>query len=219
MRSLTILISAVGACLVAPAVASAATLTADSRCYQETQDVIVSGTGFRANSFVTVSREGRAVGSASTDASGSFRRRLATDELPRDRREAIYDLAATDGTTTAVTRYRLTRVFADFTPGKGNPSTLRVRFSVNGFGLLRRRATVYLHYVAPDGKARRTIKLGRTEGTCGVIRRTRKRLLFPFAAERGKWILQFDTRREYRKPGRNANFIWVRKPVEIFNRD
>lgn len=219
MRTLSILPAAAGLLLLAPAVAPAATLSTDTRCYQETQDVIVSGSGYRPNSFVTVSREGRAVGSATTDASGSFRRRLSTDELPRDRRESIYDLAATDGTATAVTRYRLSRVFADFAPGKGDPQSLRVRFKVNGFSLLKRRATVYLHYVDPDGDARRTIKLGRADGTCGKIKRTRKRLLFPFDAQRGKWILQFDTRKEYGKPGKNADFIWVRKPVEIFNED
>lgn len=219
VRTLSILPAAAGALLLVPAVAPAATLSTDSRCYQETQDVIVAGSGFRPNSFVTVSREGRAVGSATTDAQGAFRRRLATDELPRDRRESIYDLAATDGTATAVTRYRLSRVFADFSPGKGDPKTLRVRFKVNGFSLLKRRSTVYLHYVDPDGDARRTIKLGRAKGTCGRIIRTKKRLLFPFEARRGKWILQFDTNREYRRPGRDASFIWVRKPVEIFNDD
>jgi hypothetical protein len=211
---------AVVAVLIAPsAAAGAATLVTDTRCYQETQDVVVSGSGYAANGTVAISRDGAPFGTATADASGNFQAKFPAEELPRDAREGITSLAATDAAlNTASTRYRTTKVFADFNPDSGDPKTLTVRFEVNGFGLLRRHASVYLHYIAPDGKVRRDVRLGTALGTCGVVRKTRERHLFPFPAERGKWILQFDTNKKYTRATSKSPYIWVRKPVEIFTK-
>jgi hypothetical protein len=218
MRSLLAVLVALAATLAAAPAALAATLTTDTSCYQETTDVILTGAGFKPSSTVAISRDGVAIGSTPTDAQGAFTRKFATTELKLPTKEKVYDLAATDGTTTAVTRYRVSKVFADFTPGTGNPATLRVRFSVHGFGLLKRGSTVFVHYVRPNGKVRRTVRLGRARGTCGKIDRTARRRLFGFRAERGRWILQFDTNRAYRKATQRSKFVWVRKPVEVFAR-
>lgn len=205
-----------GALVVAPA-ASAATLSTDARCYQETQEVVLNGRGYAPRSTVTVSRDGAQLGSAQTDADGAFQRKFATPELPGGRREAVYVLSATDALSTATTRYRSTKVFADFSRGSGD--TTRVRFSVFGFGLARRRASVYLHYVRRStGKVRRTIRLGTARGTCGVIRRTKLRRPFPFAPQRGIWILQFDTVKRYERATSRRTTPWVRKRVEVFTR-
>jgi hypothetical protein len=183
--------------------ASAATLTTDTRCYQETQEVIVNGTGFLPSSVVTVMRGDEILGSTQTDANGAFRNKFDTPELPEDVRERLYRISATDITNTAQTSYRATRIFASFRPRTGNPSTLKVRFSVFGFGLVRKRAPVYLHYVRPG---------------CGAITQTRQRRLFPFEASQGTWILQFDTRARYERATSKRRTPWVRKPVEIFSR-
>ncbi len=201
----------------APA-AAAATLATDTRCYQETQEVIVSGTGFAPSSVVTISRDDTVLGSTQTDATGAFRNKFDTPELPQDVRERLYRISATDATSTAETSYRSTRIFASFRPRTGNPSTLRVRFSVFGFGLVRSRAPVYLHYVRPNGRVARTIKLATATGVCGAIGQTRKRRLFAFNASQGTWILQFDTRSEYERATSKRRTPWVRKPVEIFSR-
>jgi hypothetical protein len=198
--------------------AGAATLATDTRCYQETQEVVVNGTGFAPSSVVTISRGDTVLGSTQTDATGSFRNKFDTPELPQDVRERLYMLSATDSTTTAQTSYRATRIFASFRPRTGNPSTLKVRFSVFGFGLVQRRAPVYLHYVRPDGNAARTLKLGTATGVCGAIAQTRQRRLFPFEPSRGTWILQFDTRAKYERATSKRRTPWVRKPVEIFSR-
>lgn len=199
----------------APA-AAAATLQTDTRCYQETQEVIVNGAGFAPLSAVTISRDGAVLGTAQADANGAFRNKFDTPELPNDVRERLYQLSATDTIATALTSYRATRIFANFKPGRGNPATLRVRFTVFGFGLVQRRAPVYLHYVSPSGRARRSVKLGIATGVCGRIDQTRKRRLFPFDAKRGTWILQFDTRSKYERATSKRRTPWVRKPVEIF---
>ena len=202
----------------AAAPAAAATLTTDTRCYQETQEVVVNGTGFAPNSIVTISRDDKVLGSTQTDSSGAFRNKFDTPELPQEVRERLYSLSASDTATTATTSYRSTRIFASFRPRTGNPSMLKVRFSVNGFGLVDGKAPVYLHYVRPNGTPARTIKLGVATGVCGTISQTKRRRLFPFNAAKGVWILQFDTRSRYERATFKRRTPWVRKPVEIFSR-
>lgn len=217
-RPLASTLAVAGALALAPA-ASAATLTTDSRCYQETQEVVLTGSGYAPQSTVTVTRDGRPLGTAKADANGGFQRKFVTPALSGSRREASYELSATDTLTTAIVHYRATKVFADFSPGSGDPRRLRVRFSVFGFGLARPRASVYLHYVRRStGRVRRTIRLGSARGSCGVIRRTRLRHLFPFDPERGTWILQFDTVKRYERATSRRTTPWVRKPVEVFTR-
>ena len=221
-RSATIvaaLLAALAACAAGASAAHAqAMLTIDPPCYQETQEVIVNGTGFAPSSVVTISRDDKVLGSTQTDANGAFRNKFDTPELPRDVRERLYRVSATDATNTAQTTYRSTRIFASFRPRSGNPSTLKVRFSVYGFGLVKRRAPVFLHYVRPDRRVARTIRLGTASGPCGAIARTKERRLFPFEAAQGVWILQFDTRSKYERATSNRRTPWVRKPVEIFSR-
>ena len=203
----------------APVAADAATLSTDAGCYQETQDVVLRGAGYAPMGTISIARDGVAFGTADADAQGNFQVKFPAEELPRSAREQATALTATDAAlNTASTRYRTTKIFADFDPNEGDPKTLTVRFSVNGFGLLRRDASVYLHYVAPGGKLRRTVRLGTARGTCGRIPSTRERHLFPFQAERGRWILQFDTNKGYTRATSKSRYIWVRKPVEIYTK-
>ena len=219
MLRLLALALACAAALVAAPAASAATLQTDAPCYQETQEVVLKGSGYTPLSTVTVARDGETLGTAQADANGAFERKFATPELPAGRREEVSTLTATEGVNSGTTRYRATKVFADFSPASGDPTRLRVRFSVFGFGLVRPRATVYLHYVRRStGEARRTVNLGRVRGTCGVLRRTKLLRLFPFTPERGTWILQFDTVKRYERATSRRTTPWVRKPVEVFTR-
>lgn len=198
----------------APA-ASAATIQTDTRCYQEQQEVVVRGAGFTPLSTINVARNGKVFASATADANGAFIGKFATPVTPDEVRERLYQLSATDTINTATTTYRSTKIFANFKPASGNPATLLVRFTVNGFGLVQRRAPIYVHYVSPKGKERRTVRLGTAVGVCGRIDRTRERHLFPFDAEPGKWMLQFDTRKQYERATSKRRTPWVRKPVLI----
>jgi hypothetical protein len=205
----------VSAIVVGAPAAAAAVIETDSRCYQEQQEVVVRGSGFTPLSTVNVARDGKVFASAQADANGAFVGKFATSVTPGEVRERLYRLSASDMINSAATAYRSTKIFANFKPDRGNPATLRVRFTINGFGLAQPRAPVYLHYVSPDGEQRRTIRLGSARGVCGRIDRTRKRRLFPFEAQRGTWILQFDTRRAYQRATSKRRTPWVRKPVEI----
>lgn len=211
----TTTLAAVALAAALPAGAAAATLQTDARCYQETGEVIISGSGFAPLSAVAITRDGTPLGTAQADAAGAFRNKIDTPELPREVRERRYVLSASDALSTATATYRASRIYAGFRPTRGNPATLRVRFGVYGFGLVRASSPVYLHYVRPDGRAARTVRLGTARGVCGRIVRTRRRHLFPFAAERGRWILQFDTRARYERATSRRRTPWVRKPVEI----
>ena len=212
--ALTVLATLAAGAAGAPA-AGAATLKTDTRCYQETQEVVVRGAGFTPLATVNVARNGKVFASTQADINGAFVGKFVTPVTPDEVRERLYRLSASDTINTAMTTYRSTKIFANFRPGSGNPATLRVRFTVNGFGLVRRRAPVYLHYVDPSGNARRTVRLGTAAGVCGRITQTKKRRLFPFEARRGKWILQFDTRSRYERATSRRRTPWVRKPVRI----
>ncbi len=213
-RSILALVTFLTAVANAPA-AGAATIQTDTRCYQEQQEVVVRGAGFTPLATVNVARDGKVFASAQADANGAFVGKFPTPVMPNEVRERLYRLSAGDMINTAATTYRSTKVFANFKPSSGNPETLAVRFTINGFGLVRRRAPVYLHYVDARGKERRTIRVGTATGVCGRIERTRKRRLFPFRAQRGRWILQFDTRRQYERATSRRRTPWVRKPVRI----
>jgi len=195
--------------------AVAATLATEKPCYQEGADVVVAGTGFFPARFVGVALDGRNLGVAQTNEQGIFLNKIVAPSLPSDQREHLHALAASDGTNTAIKHFRATEVFAGFSPSKGRIGTLRVRFRVFGFGLYKSDAKVYVHYVRPSGKVRRTVYLGEARGKCGHIRRTRRRLLFPFTPERGTWMLQFDTRKSYGKATDESTFAWFRRPVQV----
>jgi hypothetical protein len=93
-------------------------------------------------------------------------------------------------------------VSASFSPSRGNPQTLRVHFTVRGFG---RGRPVYLHYLAPGRHFVATVGLGFATGSCGYLR-TGLRRLFPFHVRPGNWRLQFDTQGRYHRYPRRP---WV----------
>jgi hypothetical protein len=213
----TALATALAIAAAAPAAASAAQIQTDRGCYQDhTGTVAVSGNGFDANQPYSVSLDGKQLGTgaSTTDAAGGI---AGSFEAPQLSGDAVhtYTLTVTQGANTATTTFAVTPFLADFTPGSGNPKTLRVRFKIFGFGLVTPHPTAYLHYVRPNGKVKRTIRLGKAQGTCGQITHTSKKRLFPFHAGRGTWRLQFDTHKRYRKGKTGVDFLYYSISVTI----
>jgi hypothetical protein len=210
---------ALGAGAVAPATAAAADITTDRGCYQENSTVTLSGNGFTPGAKFKVLLNGRAIsgGDRQVDPTGGVTGSFVP-KLPKSgaaSRQHGYRVTVQDDTHTATTRFTVTQLYADFRPATGDPATLRVRFRVFGFGLAKEKPSVFLHYVRPSGKLRKTIRLGRAGGACGWIGRTRKMRLFPFRAEHGDWRLQFDTSRAFRLGRTSSNFLFYTLPVEI----
>jgi hypothetical protein len=201
---------------VLPEAAGAAAVELNRACYLEGARVGVSATGFAPRTQVTVRRDGTAIGSAMSDDLGAVQARFDAPQVPQGKRETSLVLELSDGTTRASTRLPITRFHASFSPATGDPATMLVRFSVDGFGLLDAQPDVYVHYVAPDGMLRETVNLGRARGVCGHLRTTNLRRLFPFRARAGTWTLQFDTRKTYRR-GRTdrPGFLFFTRRVRV----
>jgi hypothetical protein len=207
-------IAAVAAAI--PAAASAAQIQVDQAYYQDsTGTVALTGNGFDPSQAYQVALDGKQLkGSGTTEPDGSVAGSIATPQLARNSAHT-YTLTVTEGQNTATTTFAVTPFMADFTPGSGNPKTLHVRFKVFGFGLVDSDPLVYLHYVRPNGKLKRTISLGRAKGVCGQIPRTARKKLFPFKTQRGTWELQFDTHKAYHRGHGGVNFLYYRIGVTI----
>jgi len=204
---------------IAPATSRAAAVELNRACYLEGSRVGMSAAGFAPASKVEVRRAGTLIGSTTADDLGTVEARFDAPRLPRGKREGNPVVELSDGTTRASTRLPITRFRASFTPATGDPATMLVRFSVDGFGLLDAQPDVYLHYVAPNGKVRQTVDLGMARGVCGHLRPTSPRRLFPFRARAGTWTLQFDTRKRYRRGNMDRpGFLFFTRRVKIVSK-
>jgi hypothetical protein len=213
--------AALAAVAVTPAFAGAAQIQADRACYLDGRPVTVTGSGFIPRAPYAVTLDGQPVPAAAGAADqmgaimGTFTLHLST--LGPTAAYHTYTLGVHQPTTSATTQFTLTKFSADFSPSRGDPDRLRVRFHLVGFGLdpAAPNPPVYIHYIGPNGRLRKTVLLGRAMGPCGAIRRTRKRRLFPFRTERGTWRMQFDTRRRYAAGKADSAFLYYTIAVRI----
>jgi hypothetical protein len=211
------------AILAVPAGAPAAQVQTDRACYLQTArtTVTVTGTGFSPGKPFVVALDGTALdgGQGSIDGLGAMRGAFNPPMLRPWQKQRRFDVSVSAADVTATTSFTLTQFVAGFSPATGDPSRLRVRFSVHGFGLATHNPDVYLHYVDPLGRMRKTIRLGRAQGQCGAIERTAKRRLFPFAQPRGgRWRLQFDTSRAYHRGTKGSDFLFFTVGVTVRHR-
>lgn len=203
------------------AVASAAAIQVNRPCFADQDDradtVQLSGTGFTPDAPYRVLLDGRPLsgGAGRTDGAGNVAGSFAAPDVPTPARQHTFRLALQEGASAPETTFTVARLTASFFPATGPPSSLLIRFSVSGFGLQGDAGPpVYLHYVRPGGRLERTIRLGMATGPCGALRTARRRL-FGFAARRGSWRLQFDTRRAYARGTRTAEFLSVTVGVTV----
>lgn len=220
----SLLCGALTAALLAPAVAGAATASVDRACYpgDGSSTVNITGSGFVPDGEVQMQVGGGIVGVTSADASGNVKTTFPVPAPPESgpsKHDKGYEIALVQGTTRATASFRSARVMADFGPSSGRPATLRVRFSAFGFGVAtpagQPMPTVYLHYVDPRGKLRRTVSLGAGAAPCGTIARTRLRKLFPFNPRHGVWTLQFDTNAKYRRATGVSRFVFDKVTLTV----
>ena len=206
--------------LAGAAPAHAALVGTDRACYLETRstNVTVNGSGFAASRPYTVALDGTplAGGGSMTDANGAMQGAISPPTLSATESERTHTLGVESDGVAANTMFTVTKFSADFAPSRRVAPDSRVRFSVYGFALSSPTPDVYLHYVDPAGKLRKTIRLGRAQGQCGSIARTAKRRLFPFGVpRRGKWQLQFDTARTYTRGERGSPFLFYTIGVNV----
>jgi len=199
---------AAGIVLASPAGAAAATLDASRSCYFNKHVAHLTGTGFAPDSPITFTVNGETVSqSVVSDSAGEVR---VTYDPPRVRtRQRKLVIEATDSEDTSastrivVSRRRQVIASSDRTP---NVRTWRAVFRLFGF----RRGRAYIHYVNPNGRHKKTVRLGRLRGACGKLK-TEERRVMPFPNPQfGRWRLQFDTRRRFDRDTKNRRVIPVR---------
>jgi hypothetical protein len=208
------------AMLLLPAAAHGAEVQTDRACYLDTPQTTttITGMGFTPARPYAVSLDGAPLGggAGTIDAAGAMRGAFTPPALSKDENEHVFTVGVQSDALAAETTFTVTRFKASFSPSKGDPAKLKVRFRVSGFGLGGPDPDVYLHYVAPGGKVRQTVRLGRAQGQCGSIARTAQRRLFPFSKpSHGKWALQFDTSKTYRRGVRGSDFLFYTVGVNV----
>jgi hypothetical protein len=216
--------SLIAALMVAPAAASAATAGVDRTCYagDGSSDIVVTGSGYTANEAVNLMIGGGIVGVTAADASGNVRTTFPVPAPPltgKSKNDQGYAMSLVQDGLKADTTFRTARVVGDFSPSNGRPATLRVRFSAYGFGVAtpagQPMPKVYVHYVDPKRKVRRTISLGAGTAPCGTIAKTALRKLFPFNPRSGKWTLQFDTNPVYHRGTGVSRFLFYKITLTV----
>lgn len=204
--------------------AQAAQISVNRSCFADPADrqdtVIVRGSGFAPKAPYRVLLDGKPLpgGSGRTDIDGRMSGRFVAPSVgtvSRIARQHKFDLRVQQGGFQPAAYLTVSRLFASFSPAKGDPRRLKVRFSTYGFSLTgQRRPPIYVHYVSPRGHLARTVRLGRGTGACGFLR-TKRRRLFAFDPLRGSWRLQFDTRRRYRKGTSRSSFLFYTLRVRV----
>jgi len=194
--------------LLAPAAALAAVLGAgaagaetrprivlDPGCYLSSGSGLLTGSGFRADGRWTAKLAGtKQIGTGRVDEDGKIRARFTAPQYHGTRGTRELTLSVTDGPHVASTTFLMTPLDAGFSPRTGDPKRLRVRWRVLGLGP---RHGVYVHYVQPNGKLKRSLRIGTTRGPCGSLK-TGPIALFPFKYSYGTWTFQIDANHRYR---------------------
>lgn len=211
-------------CACAPAGASAATVTLDRTCYEATPAgiVTITGAGFTPGEQYTVLVQGGVVDVGNAAADGTLIKRIPVPVPPDSGPGAhtgTYSVEVRQADVAATGSFQAATVFGDFTPGSGDPRTLKVHFIAYGFGTATAAGqpmpTVYVHYVDPSGKLKRTVAIGAGTAPCGTIKRSALRKLFPFSPRSGTWTLQYDTQKRYVRATQNSHFPYDRFTLSI----
>jgi hypothetical protein len=181
--------------LAVPAVASAATLSADpvKPCYRSGETVNLAGTGFTPNvpSGVNVTRDGSAFGSLSTDALGNVAGRLNLGQDSGRRTTTYVAIDVTNPALTASLQLTVSAVEVNVRPKDGRPGR-RVRIGATGFTTGK---NLWIHVRKRGFK--RDFRIGRLKGACKRL--VAKRRVLPNGAAPGLYNVQFDTFRRYKK--------------------
>jgi hypothetical protein len=174
--------------------AEGAGLSTDRQCYRAGEPVKLSGGPFSPGGTVDVSLDGALPSWPFTaNGAGAIVGQVRAPS-PGQAGERAFRLAASDRRHPALSG-SVTRLVSPFGvsvhPSGGSPAARR-RITARGF---TSGGVLYAHVVRR--RATRTVRIGRLEGVCGKLS-ARKRLLRR-SSHAGRYRIQFDTRRRYRR--------------------
>jgi hypothetical protein len=195
-RRLAIVLLSAAFVAATPAGASvAARIALNPGCYLSGGAGLLTGGGFTPNATWTAKLSGtKQIGSGRIDARGSIHARFTAPRYHGTVGIRTMVLSVTDGPHVASTTFQLSPLTASFSPRNGDPKTLRVRWRVLGLGP---NHGVYVHYLAPNGRLKTTLRIGTSRGACGTLK-TGLIALFPFSYTYGTWTFQVDASRAYK---------------------
>jgi hypothetical protein len=182
----------------AGASASAAEAKAQIRltpgCFLSGASGQLHGSGFDPNATWTAKLSGtHEIGSGRTSDHGTIAASFTAPFYGGRTGTRPITLSVTDGPHVASTTFLMSPLAASFSPQKGNPATMRVRWRVLGIGPNR---GVYVHYIQPNGKLKRTVRIGTSDRVCGALK-TGPIALFPFRYSFGTWTFQVDASHKF----------------------
>lgn len=192
--ALSLAAAALGAGALAASAEAKARIALDPGCYLSNDKGVLTGSGFKPNATWTAKLSGtKELGSGRTDGRGRIRARFTAPVYERRNGTRAMTLSVSDGPNVASTTFLMSPLTASFTPQSGDPARLRVRWRVLGIGPDR---GVYVHYLRPNGKLARTVRIGTSDSVCGALK-TGPIALFPFRYAYGVWTFQVDTSRRW----------------------
>ncbi|HEY4276647.1 MAG TPA: hypothetical protein VGM91_00430 [Conexibacter sp.] len=187
--ALTVVALAVGSGAAASAADAKASIRLTPGCFLSNDSGQLTGSGFEPSATWTAKLSGtHELGGGTTTADGRIRARFTAPFYNGTQGTRELTLSVTDGPNVASTKFLMSPLTASFSPQRGNPATMRVRWRVLGIGPDR---GVYVHYVQPNGKLKRTIRIGTSDDVCGSLK-TGPIALFPFKYSFGTWTFQVD---------------------------
>jgi hypothetical protein len=199
MKLLFATVATITVALAGSSMAHAATLVADPAlsCYPEGSPVFLPGEGFSPNAPVNFTRDGAALPADPpivADAAGQISATLTLPGLLKG--QQTLDYVATDSANTANTAalsLLVTATDVSLKPKRGKPERL---LTIGARGFFGGGKTLWAHVKRGRGPAR-NVKIGRIEGPCKKVKA--KKRLFPVGAASGKYRVQFDSFRRYKK--------------------
>jgi hypothetical protein len=200
-----IAVAGTAALLAASATAQAATLSVagNKSCYRAGDSLILSGTGFTPNGPVSVTLQGRDLGTLTADATGNISSPLSIGNLHGVDTRTLVASDATNPAITATTSFLGSALTVGVRPRNGTAGR-KLRISASGFTTGKR---LYAHILRRH--YRRNVLIGKLKGPCHTLK-VRKRVMGA-ATPGGAYTVQFDTKKRYSKKTK----VWFRFSVTV----
>jgi hypothetical protein len=204
-RRIAVPVAVLAVAVFGASAAEAATLSVagGKACYRAGDSLILSGTGYTPGGPVSVTLEGRELGTLTADAAGNISSPLQIGNLRGVSRRTLVASDATNPAITATTQFLGSSLLVKVRPQSGAAGR-KLRISASGFTTGRK---LYAHVLRKG--YRRNVLIGKLKGPCRTLK-LRKRVLSA-ATPNGVYTVQFDTKKRYSKRTK----VWYRFRVTV----
>jgi hypothetical protein len=204
-RRIAVPVAVAAVLLLGASAAEAATLSVagNRSCYRAGDALILTGAGYTPGGDVSITIEGRELGTLTADAAGNISSPLEVGNLRGVSTRTLVASDATNPAITATTSFLGSSLLVKVKPQNGAAGR-KLRVSASGFTTGKR---LYAH-IRRKGYLR-TVFIGKLKGPCHTLKK-RKRVLSA-ATPNGVYTVQFDTKKRYAKKTK----VWFRFRVTV----